>query len=161
MSDANERKGDGSLDGLRSLAAAEGIGAVVKECYRNATLALIRDADIAALPGVRYVEGWALYHDTGLPVEHGWLEYQGEAGPRVIDPTCVLLFGIEAGMSYFPAHYYTRDVLRRGARWAGALPIWHETHGWTDPDMAAARERAWREAGLDTSHLRRKGEPGA
>jgi hypothetical protein len=151
----------GTLDHDLSRRVAERGRAEPKECYRNAVLALMVDPEGLLPAGTRYVEGYALYHDTGLPVEHGWLAYDGPDGEaRVVDPTAIVVAGAAAEVSYFPAHSWTRAELKKGATWAKALPLWHAAHGWGDPAMREASNRVWRALGVDMEALRRgkKGE---
>jgi hypothetical protein len=69
------------------------IDAELKQCYRNAMLAL-RSQDW--LQSGAYVEGFAVSHATPIPIDHGWLLYEG----RVVDPTAALWKDPET--TYFP-----------------------------------------------------------
>ncbi len=128
---------------------AEQVKAIPKECWRNAYLAL------TCLPTAKYVEGWAITA-SGLMVEHGWLEYEGE----IVDPTFSLGDSREKlqATAYFPGVRYCLDeAMGLLAKRDGQLPlVW--AHGWGGmdcPEYAEAYEQA-----LSTQMSKRLDAPG-
>jgi hypothetical protein len=84
---------DLSLNREISLALAESIGALPRQCWRNAALALV------SLGRGMYVEGVAV--TLGLPMEHGWVEVDGQ----IVDPTWTSV----PSAVYYPVFSYTLD----------------------------------------------------
>lgn len=120
---AAELDAPGRVDVAASRAAADGVGAEKKMCYRNAVMALLTVDDTAIIPdGTRYAEGWVLA-TLGLPIEHGWLE---TPDGRVLDPTLVLVDTEEelAGFRYVAARTWDRAaVLEHAITRHQSLPI--------------------------------------
>jgi hypothetical protein len=115
-----------SFDVAASKALAERVDAAPKECYRNALMAVLTEDELA---DAYYVEGVALYEDTGLPVAHGWVE---RADGVILDPTAALL--TQGTVRYFVGDRYTA---RESRRFVGKLlPI-----GFA---MTAGMANAWR-----------------
>lgn len=70
----------------------------MKECYRNATMAALRQTRLI------YCEGYAMPDLVPIPMEHAWL-YDPEAG-RVVETTWE-----QPGLDYYGIAF-TRDYLR-------------------------------------------------
>lgn len=111
------------------------------QCYLNAYRATNR---LSGVPGARYVEGWVVWHDAPVPIEHGWLEMPDGT---IVDPTPVYCNRTD-GRTYHGAYYWTATeltdhciaILRAGHR--VTLPLW-ERLGVHDPrHLAAARVQA-------------------
>ena len=108
--DQEGQPGRVDIDASRMLAKV--VGAEIKQCYYNATMAVMAHANL--LPeGVVYVEGWVLIL-FGLPIEHGWLE---RADGTIIDPTLVLTNGDDemAALRYFAARRWSKDEIEQMA----------------------------------------------
>ena len=119
-----------------SLRLKDEYGAQPKQCwYNSATL-------IAAIPGAEYVEGYfavEMRPDFKFPIEHGWLEKDGE----VLDVTLA-----EDKGNYYAARRYTYDDMERliTGRKEIMLPITPDR----DSAMMEARRLSHKEAfGID------------
>lgn len=94
-----------SFDVASSHAVADRVDAKPKDCWRNALIAVLTLDDLS---DAFYVEGVALYEDTGLPVAHGWIV---DADGMIVDPTAVLL--TEGRVRYFEEARYPAAKARR------------------------------------------------
>ncbi len=164
---------------------AQAIKAKVGQCYANAAFALLHSdqATFASLHSregnplceARYVEGVVVCDDDGKPIDHGWLELDGE----VIDPTLTVyvtkkirlpnkhqakkvreeqLRALEVGRHdrYIPDTYYTRvEMCKRIAKGVG-LPF----DGRFGPNEGVRLEKM-RDPGRDDDAGRRSSVPGA
>lgn len=115
----------GNLDLEYSRRVAEEIGALPKQCWGNATLALLTMGQLQQ-DWARYVEGSAVWQigekRTSLPLEHGWLELPDG---RIVDPTVVVTVGEEKepAIRYFPAIRYDYAEVRWYADREAELPL--------------------------------------
>ena len=48
----------------------------LKQCYRNAQLLFLSSKDLGL--DLKYMEGWCVQTEVGLPFEHAWLIWQGQ-----------------------------------------------------------------------------------
>lgn len=109
---------------------AEQVGAVKKECWRNALMALLlEDRD-----GWTYVEGHVF---NRIPFAHGWVESKTE----IFDPTLILSPNAEK-TQYFPAVHYTAEEAEQLLN--KSLPAVENTpyHGWDNPAWKASFDAA-------------------
>jgi hypothetical protein len=124
-----------NLNRALSKQAAKMIKAVPKECWRNATRSLLTRPELAH---AHYVEGWIVLPALPVPLEHGWLELDGQ----IIDPTPVTW---KSRHAYFAALRLSKDDLLQALREDTALPIvWR--YGWggmKHPAYAQAYQDAW------------------
>ena len=124
-----------NLNRVLSKQAAKTIQAVPKECWQNATRSLLTLQELAH---AHYLEGWIVSSAILVPLEHGWLELDGQ----LIDPTPATW---KWQHTYVPALHFTKDELVQALHDNTALPIaWR--HGWggmQHPAYVKAYQDAW------------------
>jgi hypothetical protein len=132
-------------DSEHSRRLARQIRAKARKCFLNCWRAV---ETLDRCPGAVYVEGLAVIRDTGLVLEHAWLEYAGV----ILDPTLP-----DARLAYFPGlRFAGRDGLAEAAPLPGMLecscrlPAFFRfgSGGYECPDFRSAREAAERDAGI-------------
>lgn len=88
-----------------TLAKSKKVRPVPKHCYRNASRAVLL---VPEFRDAAYVEGIAVSHGYGMPIEHDWVEHEGD----VLDPTLP-----EGDYAYFPGlRFEGREALKRAIR---------------------------------------------
>lgn len=130
-----------TLNWEKSKALAEATGARLKECFRNAFLAVYCRSELRA---AHYVEGFAV--STFFPVEHGWIEVGGE----ILDPTWVCLYEAQEmqAFQYFGVYRLSQAEVEEYAhrRKQALLPTYSKNTqaAWKSPEMIAAYAEAYR-----------------
>ena len=114
--------------------AAKHVNAVPKACWQNAYRALLQ---VPALSSGCYVEGWIVDVNLPIPIEHGWVELDGQ----IIDPTPVMWRDTHA---YFPGLRFTKTEVLQTVSDATALPI-VSRYG-VEGIKSPAYRQAWRNA---------------
>lgn len=120
------------LNRKRSQELGKAVGAKNNECFYNSFKAL------SLLPGASYVEGWAVCRDLPIPLEHGWLELDGE----IIDTTPAWR---DSENTYFPGVRYTLEEALRLAENNRMLPLVYRGgySGLHDSEYLTAHNAAW------------------
>ena len=115
--------------------AAKKTHAIPNACWINAYCALM---ELPELAHGYYVEGWFVNIALPVPIEHAWIELDGQ----IIDPTPV---SWSVHHAYFPALRFTKHEIAQEIMETVELPIaWR--YGWSGmkhPDYARAYKQAW------------------
>jgi hypothetical protein len=93
--------------------AAKTIKAIPKACWQNAYRSLM---ELPELSRGYYIEGWMVDVNLPIPIEHGWVELDGQ----IIDPTPVMW---KATHAYFSGLRFTKEEVLQTVRDATELPI--------------------------------------
>ena len=107
------------LNRVLSKRAGKTIRAVPNACWQNAYRSLL---ELPELANGHYVEGWIVRTDLPVPLEHAWLELDGQ----IIDPTPI---SWSSPFVYFPGLRLTKSEVLQVVTDETPLPIvWQ--HGW-------------------------------
>jgi hypothetical protein len=128
--------------------AAKIVNAIPRACWQNAYRALLQ---LPELSNGCYVEGWIVNVDVPVPIEHGWVELDGQ----IIDPTPKAW---TVQFTYFPGLRLSKAELLQAVTDDGRLPIvWR--YGWGGMQHSGYRE-AYRQAldyGIPEEQLQKLG----